>query len=189
MKKLIQLAHVSLDGFAAKKNGDMDWIYTDNLITHDVTKDLTVNDTALYGRKTYQLMKSYWTTVPDNPKSSKAELLHAKWIENVHKVVVSKTMKKVPWNNSTIIKENIADEIKKLKQKSATNIWLFGSPTLSQFLSKLGLIDEYRLWINPIILGSGLPVFKDIKNNIDLELEDTKVFKSEVIRLQYFKRK
>lgn len=179
--------HVSLDGFAAKKNGDMEWIHTDKLITLDVTKDLTANDTALYGRKTYQLMKSYWPTVPENPKSSKAELRHAKWIENVHKVVVSKTMNKVSWNNSTIIKENIADEIKKLKKKSTTDIWLFGSPTLSQFLSKLGLIDEYRLWINPVVLGNGIPVFKDIKNNIDLKLIDTKVFKSGVIKLQYIK--
>lgn len=179
--------HVSLDGFGAKKNGDMEWIHTDKLITHDVTKDLTANDNALYGRKTYQLMKGYWPTVPDNPKSTKEELHHAKWLNNIHKVVVSKTLQKAEWDNSTIIKLNIADEINKLKKKSETDIWLFGSPTLSQFHSKLGLIDEYRLWINPVVLGNGIPIFKDIKNYIDLKLTDTKIFKSGVIKLQYIK--
>jgi dihydrofolate reductase len=183
MKKLIVFCHLSLDGIAAIPSGSLDWISYDKELEgwgEPIVADTT---TALYGRVTYELMK-YWKTVPSNPNASKHELDHAHWIENVEKIVVSEPDLITDWNNTRVISENLEEEILKLKQEPGKNITLFGSPTLANSLIKLGLADEFQLSINPIILGEGKFLFKDIKDT-KLELVEEKRFASGVVTLHY----
>jgi dihydrofolate reductase len=185
MRKVILLMHVSLDGFVAGPNGELDWIFFDKEM-EDHGKRVSDNvDTAIYGRVTYQMMESFWPTVPSNPDSSQHELEHADWVEHVSKIVISKSLDKAEWNNTTLIKENIADEISKLKQQPGKDMMIFGSPRLSHNLLQLGLIDEFQLTLNPIVLGSGTPLFKDIKEKFKLKLLSSKPFDSGVIALHY----
>jgi dihydrofolate reductase len=185
MRKLIQLMHVSLDGFVAGPNGELDWIYFDKEM-EDHGKHVSNNvDTTIYGRVTYQMMESFWPTVPSNPDSSQHELEHAEWVEHVSKIVISKSLDKAEWNNTTLIKDNIADEISKLKQQPGNDMMIFGSPRLSHNLMQLGLIDEFQLILNPIVLGSGIPLFKDIKEKFKLKLLSSNPFESGVVALHY----
>ena len=187
MRKIISLMHVSLDGFAAGPNGELEWAIVDEEIYQDVTDLLRTVDTAVYGRVTYQMMESYWPTVPANPASTALELQHAHWVEKIHKIVFSRTLETAKWNNTRLIKENIAEEVAKLKQQPGKNLMIFGSPSITHTLTYLGLIDEYRINVDPVILGSGIPLFKDVKDRIHLKLLEAKTFHSGVVGLHYRK--
>jgi len=183
-RSLVAFMHVSLDGFVAGRRGEMDWITIDDEIFQDAIALADNADTALFGRVTYQMMESYWPTVLTNDSSTKLELQHAQWMEKTSKIVVSSTMDKVDWNNTRLIKENINQEILKLKQRPGKNIMIFGSPRLTHSFMQWDLIDEYRININPVILGSGIPLFS-IPARINLKLLAIKNFKSGVIGLHY----
>ncbi len=185
MRKLISFMHVSLDGFTAGPNGELEWAILDEEGTADVTALLRTVDTALYGRVTYQMMEGYWPTVPTNPASTEFERHHAHWVEGVHKVVFSRTLETVGWNNTRLIRENIAEEVGKLKQQPGQDLMIFGSPRITHTLMHLGLIDDYRINLNPVVLGSGIPLFKDIKDRIHLKLLETRTFHSGVVGLHY----
>ena len=149
---------------------------------HDFT------DAVIWGRRTYEGMASYWLTVPGNPNSTAAELEHARFLENATKIVVSRTLDHIGWagaTNTVLIKDNIADEINKIKQQPGKDIWFLGSPVLSQTFMQLDLIDEYRININPIILGVGKPLFANINHEFKLKLLDSKTLKSGVVTLRY----
>ena len=177
--------HISLDGFVAGPNGEMDWIKVDEEIFDHVGKRISEGDTALYGRVTYQLMESYWPTAADKPSASKHDIEHSNWYSKVHKLVLSRTMKGVDLTNTTIISDNLPDTINKIKQKAGEDILLFGSPTATHSLIQLNLIDGYWLFVNPIILGRGIPLFVDIKDKIKLNLVTTRPFTCGVTELNY----
>ena len=163
MKKIVLFMHTSLDGFVAGPNGEMDWIKVDEEI-FDYAGDRTNEaDTALYGRVTYQMMESYWPTAGDQPTATKHDKQHSGWYNKVAKVVLSKTMQGVNLTNTTIISENIPNEIIKLKKAPGKDILIFGSPTAAHSLMKEDLLDDYWLFVNPILLGHGIPLFKGIK--------------------------
>jgi dihydrofolate reductase len=185
MRNVISLMHVSLDGFVAGPNGEMDWIAIDEEMYSDVADLVSTVDTALYGRVTYHGMESYWPTVPANPASTKEERRHAHWVENVQKIVFSTTLESVGWNNTRLVKANVAEEIARLKQQPGKNLMIFGSPTLTHTFIQLGLIDEYRITVNPVVLGSGIPLFKDVREQIALKLLASKTFRSGVVGLHY----
>ena len=185
MRKIISFMHISLDGFVAGPNGEMDWIKVDEEIFDHVGKRINEGDTALYGRVTYQLMESYWPTAADKPTASKHDIEHSKWYSKVHKVVLSKTMKNVDLTNTKIISDKLSDRINEIKQQSGSDILLFGSPTATHSLIKLNLIDGFWLFVNPIILGQGIPLFVDIKDKIKLKLLATRQFTSGVTELNY----
>jgi dihydrofolate reductase len=185
MRKVILFMHVSLDGFIAGPNGELDWIFYDKEMENHAKQVMGKVDTAIYGRVTYQMMESFWPTVPSNPDSSQHELEHADWVEHVSKIVISKSLDKAEWNNTTLIKNNITDEISKLKQLPGKDMMIFGSPRLSHYFMQLGLIDEFQLTLNPIVLGSGTPLFKDINESFKLKLLSSKPFDSGVIALHY----
>ena len=188
MRKIISFMHISLDGFVAGLNGEMDWIKVDEEIFDYVGKRISEGDTALYGRVTYQMMENYWPTAADKPTATKHDIEHSKWYSKVHKVVLSKTMKEaVPMfrDNTKIISENLSDSINEIKQKAGEDILLFGSPTATHSLIQLNLIDGYWLFVNPIILGQGIPLFADIKDKIKLKLLTTRQFTSGVTELNY----
>ena len=185
MRKIISFMHISLDGFVAGPNGEMDWIKVDEEIFDYVGKRISESDTALYGRVTYQMMENYWPTAGDEPGASKHDIEHSKWYKKAHKVVLSKTMKNASLANTTIISDNLADRINEIKQQAGKEIPLFGSPTATHSLIQLGLIDGYWLFVNPIILGKGIPLFAGIKDKIKLQLLTTRQFTSGVTELNY----
>jgi dihydrofolate reductase len=185
MRKVILLMHVSLDGFTAGPNGEMDWILLEDEIFKDVTDELNTVDTSLYGRVTYQMMESYWPSVQADPASTEREIAHAHWVEHVHKIVFSKSLSNVEWNNTRLIKDNIAEEITKLKQQPGKNMMIFGSPSLAHTFMQMDLIDEYQITVNPVVLGRGIPLFKDIRNSMNLRLLKTKIYHSGVVGLHY----
>lgn len=192
MRKIISFMHISLDGFVAGPNGEMDWIKVDSEIFDYVGKRIGEGDTALYGRVTYQMMENYWPTAGDKPTATKHDIEHSKWYSNVRKVVLSKTMKDTDlsagtpdYRGTTIINDNLSDRINEIKQQAGKDILLFGSPTATHSLIQLNLIDGYWLFVNPIILGRGVPLFVDIKDKIKLNLLTTKQFTCGVTELSY----
>lgn len=185
MRKVVLFMHISLDGFAAGPNGELDWISYDAELEKYAEEVVSTVGAPMYGRVTYQMMESYWPTVLTDPASSKHDMEHAQWLQQVPKIVFSKSLDKVEWNNTTLIKDNIAAEIAKLKQQPGKDLVIFGSPSLSHTFMKLDLIDEYRLTVNPVILGQGMPIFKDIKAKTDLNLLNSRTFNSGVVALHY----
>jgi len=192
MRKIISFMHISLDGFVAGLNGEMDWIKVDEEIFDYVGKRISEGDTSLYGRVTYQMMENYWPTAGDKPTASKHDIEHSKWYSKVHKIVLSKTMKDADLTNTKIISDNLSDRINEIKQSrpasggsGSKDILLFGSPTATHSLIQLNLIDGYWLFVNPIILGRGIPLFTDIKDKIKLELLTTRQFTCGVTELNY----
>ena len=186
MRKIISFMHISLDGFVAGPNGEMDWIKVDEEMFDYVGKRIGEGDTALYGRVTYQMMENYWPTAGDKPTASRHDIEHSKWYSKVHKVVLSKTLKDAELTNTTIIGDNLSDRINEIKKSGDKEILLFGSPTATHSLIKLNLIDGYWLFVNPIILGQGIPLFAGIKDKIKLKLlATTRQFTSGVTELNY----
>src|ERR1044072_2583922 len=134
MRKIISFVHISLDGFVAGPNGEMNWIKVNEEIFDHVGKRVSETDTALYGRITYEMMENYWPTAGDKPTASKHDTEHSKWYKNVHKIVLSKTMKDAALTNTTIISDNLSDRINKIRQQAGEDILLFGSPTATHSL-------------------------------------------------------
>ena len=185
MRKLILFMHTSLDGFVAGPNGEMDWIITDDEIFDYVINEIDKADTALYGRVTYQMMESYWPTAGDQPDASKHDKHHSTWYNKVTKVVLSRTMKGMTLNNTTIISDNLVDEIKKIKAMPGNDIIIFGSPSAAHSLMAENLIDDYWLFVNPLLLAKGIPLFSGIKDITKLKLLLNHSFTSGVVCLHY----
>lgn len=188
MKKIISFMHISLDGFVAGPNGELDWVKIDEEIFDHVGQRISKGDTALYGRVTYEMMESYWPTAGNKPSATRHDIEHAGWYNKVHKVVLSKTMGDIGLANTKIISDNIADGINEVKQSSSDSIediLLFGSPTATHSLMRLNLIDGYWLFVNPVILGRGIPLFEGVNDKIKLQLLTTRPFASGVTELNY----
>jgi len=185
MRKIISFMHISLDGFVAGPNGEMDWIKFDEELFDHVGKRIGEGDTALYGRVTYQMMENYWPTAGDNPEATKHDIEHSRWYNNVQKIVLSKTLKDIDFTNTKIINGELSEIINEIKHQTGNDILLFGSPTATHSLIQLNLIDGYWLFVNPIILGKGIPLFIDIKDKIKLNLLTTRQFSCGVVELNY----
>ena len=172
MRKLVASINMSLDGFcdhtAAIADAELHQHYTDLLRNAG---------SLLYGRITYQMMESYWPTLVKNPSGVKADDDFARAIQDIPKIVFSRTMKNIGWKNASLATNSLEVEVQKLRQQNGRDI-LVGSPSLVAALTKLKLFDEYQLCIHPVIAGSGLPLFKGIDEKIILNLKRTKNFKS-----------
>jgi len=173
---------MTLDGFC-----DHTATIADEELHQHYNELLRSADALLYGRTTYQLMESYWPTVVTNPTGIKQTDEFAVLIDNISKIVFSRTLKTVDWKNTQLKKEVIKEEILELKQSrnaGSKNI-LVGSPGLIVSFMQLDLIDEYQLCVHPIILGAGLPLFKKINDRINLTLLRTKLLGTGSIALYY----
>jgi dihydrofolate reductase len=187
MRNLIFFMHTSLDGFVAGPNGEMDWIKFDDALFDFVGTMTDQADTALYGRITYEMMQSYWPNAGEQPNATKHDKEHSAWYNKVSKIVLSTTMQETGLHNTKVIGGQLSENINKLKQQDGKNILIFGSPGASQSLLNEGLIDEFWLFVNPILLGKGMPLFKDVTATTKLTLAASKTFDCGVIALHYKK--
>ena len=185
MRKVVWLMHVSLDGFVAGPAGEIGWVSFDDALIEDVQALVNSADTALFGRVTYQLMESYWPTASDSPTASKHDLDHSRWLNPAPKIVFSRTLKNVQWQNTRIVKDHIGEEIARLRKQPGKNLILFASPTLGSTFMNLNLIDKYFFNINPIVLGKGKPLFSDQSEMRRLKLLESKTYKNGVVSLRY----
>jgi dihydrofolate reductase len=178
VRRVILDLAVTLDGFIEGPNGEVDWCIMDPDM--DFTKFLNQIDTILYGRKSYDIWGQYI------PKSEDSDAEKEMWslVHGKEKYVFSRTQKEA--NDQTIfINDNIVEEVKKLKEKLGKDIWLYGGSSLITTFIKLGLVDEFRLSVHPVVLGEGKPLFIDIQERLNLSLIDTKRFSSGVVQLIY----
>jgi dihydrofolate reductase len=185
MRKVILLEHMSLDGFVAGPNGEMDWIRLDDALFDEVGKLTDGADTALYGRITYQMMESYWPTAAEQPTATRHDIEHANWVNKASKIVFSKTLKKTSWANTKIIHDQVEEQMKELLQQPGKKLLMIGSPSMAQTFMQFGMIDEYYINVNPVILGRGILLFKNSGNRNNLKLLEAKTFGSGVVMLHY----
>jgi dihydrofolate reductase len=181
MRKVFLFNMTTLDGYFEGPNQDISWHNVDEEFNEFAIEQLNEVDTLLFGRVTYQGMASYWPTelaISDDPEV-------AGLMNSLPKVVFSKTLDKAEWNNSKLVKENVTEEVLKLKQQPGKDIAIFGSSDLAVTLAEHGLIDEYRLIVNPVFLGGGTPLLNGIKEKLNLKLFNTRIFKSGNVLLYY----
>jgi len=170
MRKLIAAMNMTLDGYCDHTAS----VPGEDVFQHYIDL-LREADTLLYGRTTYQLMESYWPAVAQDPKSGKADREFALLIDNIQKIVYSRTLKNVVWKNSILKKEIVPEEVRELKRQAGKNL-VVGSPSSIVAFMKLGLVDELQLCVNPVILGKGLTLFRNITDRIVLKLLKTRTF-------------
>ncbi len=185
MRKLVHFMHCSLDGFVAGPNGEMEWIKIDDEMFEHALQRTENADAGLYGRVTYDMMEAYWPTAGAQPNASKHDIDHSKWYNSVEKVVISKTMQGQLLDNTTIISDHVFDKIRVLKNKPGKEIVMFGSPGTAQSLMNEDLIDDIWLFINPILLGQGIPLFANLKARKKLKLLSSEMLPSGVVVLHY----
>jgi dihydrofolate reductase len=178
MAKIIVFNMISIDGFFCGPNGEIDWHNVDGEFNEFAIKQTGEAGLLIFGRTTYELMASYWP----NEQTVKNDPIVAGLMNNTPKIVFSTSMSKADWNNTKLVNKIDAEEIKKLKQDSAKDLFIFGSGQIVQEFAKLGLIDEYRLMINPVALGAGKTLFKEKQK---LKLLNSKEFKSGNVLLVY----
>jgi len=179
MRKLITSINMTLDGFCDHEAG-----IVDEELHEKVNELFNEVDTVIFGRVTYQLMEEGWPSVVMNPTGIKSVDEFAVLIDRVQKIVFSHTLKQVSWNNTRLAEGELIEEVKKLKQMPGKNM-LAGGPSIIDTLMVAGLIDEYYLWVHPIVLGKGLPLFKNIPERINLKLINTITLGSGVVILHY----
>jgi dihydrofolate reductase len=187
MRKIKHLIHMSLDGYANAPDGNFEWmVYNDEIekYAHDLIHN--TGDAVLWGRNTFEGMKTYWPTVLGNSGSSPAELEHANWLNHSTKYVVSTTLTEAElgWENTVVLGENFAEEIAKIKQQPGKDILIMGSLALVRSLREHGLIDEFYINVNPKTLGGGTPLFAPSEQE-QLNLVEARTLQGGVVALQY----
>ena len=187
MGRLIISLHITMDGFVAGPKGEMDWVGLDEGLFDYVGKITDSAGTAFYGRNTFEMMDAYWPTAGKEEKASKHDKEHSAWYNKVNKIVLSNSMAGQEWDKVTFINRGmLADTITDAKQKD--NILVFGSPGAVHALFAENLVDEIYLFVNPVLLGDGIPLFKGIKEVQKWKPEETTTFKScNVVGLHYSK--
>jgi dihydrofolate reductase len=187
MRKLKMTMWATLDGYIAGANGEMDWIGAiyDAAMGQYEDGFVSAADTLLLGRTTYESFAGSWPYVPDRPGADPNEVAYARKLNAMRKIVFSKTLEKADWNNSTIMRDIVPAEIEKLKQEPGKDIIIYGSASIVQALTNLGLIDEYQILVHPFVLGAGKPLFANIEQRVNLKLVDSKTHPSGVVVLYY----
>jgi dihydrofolate reductase len=188
MRKIIAAMVMSVDGFIEGPNGELDWVET----WEDPFDLLPQIDTCILGRKMYPGYEQYWSAVLANPEgilpftgkvASKGEIDYAHFAEKTPHIVLSTTLDKVEWKTTRVVRD--VEEIRRIKQQAGKNIYVVGGATLVSSLMNLGLIDELRLLVNPLVLSGGKALFKDVKERHALKLVRAKPLKSGKVSLTY----
>ncbi len=177
MRRVIVSNMMSLDGFFEGPNHELNWHVVDDEFLAYAADMLRSADTILFGRTTYELMANYW---PSAPKDEIADKMNG-----LGKIVFSKTLEKAGWNNCRLVRGNAAEEVSQLKKSPGKDIVILGSGMLASDLLQRGLIDEYRVILNPVLIGAGKPLFEGIEHQLRLALKETKLLHSGVAILYY----
>ena len=192
MRKIYLFMMVSLDGYFEGPNHDLSWHNVDDEFNRFALEQLKDADLFLYGRRMYQLMESFWPKAEEDTSMSKENLEIARLINNTDKIVFSKTLKKVSesknWKNVRLIHDFDPKEITRLKKQSGKGIWVGGSDLAVSF-AKAGLIDEFRLMVNPVFVGAGRTLLGGYGDRLKLRLTGTRSFKSGNVLLTYVPQK
>jgi dihydrofolate reductase len=185
MRKVFLFNMTTLDGYFEGPNQDISWHNVDEEFNEFAIEQLNEIGTLLFGRVTYEGMASYWPTeVAIRNDPGVAGLMNS-----LPKIVFSKTLDKAEWSNTRLVNDNVAEEVSTLKQQPGKDIAIFGSSDLAVTLARQGLIDEYRIIVNPVFLGGGTPLLKGIKDKLNLKLLKARTFKSGNVLLYYVPEK
>jgi len=182
MRKLIYSMGVSLDGFIAGQDGDIDWSAPDEELHRFHNQQMREIGAHLCGRRLYEVMV-YWETADQNPSATEYELEFARIWKDMPKIVFSKTLDRVV-GNARLVRDGVVEEVTRLKAQPGKDLAI-GGATLAGTFTRLGLIDEYFLFVSPVVLGGGTPYFPPLDQRINLELVETRTFGSRVVYLRY----
>ncbi len=176
MRKLIVSMNVTLDGYMSGSECELDWHfqYWTKEMAESLCEQLSKADTILLGRVTYNAMARYWLSKVVNPSLRGEDFAFANMMNSYDKIVFSKTITLPEWSNSKLVSGNLEDEINLLKQKPGKDIIVYGSGRLVNSLIKSGMVDEYQLWLHPVVLGKGKPLFKNLHSRLHMKLMNIK---------------
>ncbi|HTX91791.1 MAG TPA: dihydrofolate reductase family protein [Anaerolineales bacterium] len=181
MGKLIAFDMVTLDGFFAGPNGEIDWHRVDAEFNEFAVAQLNSVETLVFGRITYQMMAGYWPS----PEAVKDDPVVAGLMNSKPKIVVSRTLHQADWNNTRLIGKNVDEELARLKQQPRQDLILMGSGNLAATLANMNLIDEIRLIVVPVVLGRGRGLFEGVDGPRELRLVNTRTFGNGNVLLTY----
>ncbi len=184
MRKIIYSLSVSLDGFVEDAEKTLDWVHIDEEIHAFFNEQSEAMDALLYGRTMYELMSAYWPTADLNPSAEAVEVDFSRIWKQVPKLVFSNTLKHVEWNSRLLRRDDLAETVKSLKAQPGRDMGV-GGPTLAGALIRLGLVDEFHLMVNPVVLGRGTPYFPRLDQGIALQLVESRPFSGGVMFLRY----
>jgi len=173
MRKIIVFNQVTLDGYFVDMNGDMSWAHKNDPEWNAFVADNARGDaTLLFGRITYELMSGFWQT----PQAIESMPAVAEGMNRMPKVVFSRTLDHVSWNNTKLVKGDMLAEVRRMKEEPGEGIVILGSGTIVFQLAREGLIDEYEVVVNPIVLGKGRTMFDGVKDKLNLKLTKVRAF-------------
>jgi len=184
MRRLIVFNHQTLDGYIGDLNGDMSWAHRD---ASDAEWNAFVADNArgggglIFGRTTYEMMAGFWPT----PHASKLFPELAERMNSLSKVVFSRTLDKATWANTRLAKGDLASEVRKLKSASGEDMAILGSGSIVSQLAREGLVDEFQVVVNPVVIGRGKTMFEGVEKKLGLELTKTRIFANGNVLLCY----
>ncbi|QNA71345.1 dihydrofolate reductase family protein [Streptomyces sp. So13.3] len=183
MRKVVLMMSVSLDGYFEGPNREIDWHQVDEELHRDLNDRLRVMGAFLSGRVTYQLMAEFWPTADQDPAAGETMVDFAGIWRDMPKIVYSRTLERADWN-TTIVREVVADDIQALKAQPGGDLVVGGADLAETFL-KLDLVDEYRIYVHPVLIGKGNPLFRDSDTLRSLRLVETQAFGNGVVLLRY----
>jgi dihydrofolate reductase len=181
MRRLTVFNLVTLDGYFAGKGGDISWHNVDKEFQELANAASNSGNTLLFGRVTYELMAGFWPT----PEAIRTDPIVAAGMNKAEKIVFSRTLDKVEWNNTRLVKSDMIAEVRNLKQGSGKDLTVLGSGSIVSQLAQEGLIDEYQILLNPVVIGKGKTMFEGVRDRFSLRLTKTRVFGNGNILLQY----
>jgi dihydrofolate reductase len=181
MRRLSVFNLMTLDGYIAGQDGDISWHKVDSEFQEYAEKNSNSGNTLLFGRVTYELMAGYWAS----PEALKNDPIVAKGMNGSTKIVFSRTLDKADWANTRLVKDDMVGEVRRLKQQNGKDLTVLGSGAVVAQLAQAGLIDEYQIILNPVVLGKGKTMFEGITNRLTLKLIKTRSFSNGNVLLHY----
>jgi dihydrofolate reductase len=183
MRKIILMMSVSLDGFIEGPNREIDWHLVDDELHDHFNEQLSTMGAFLSGRVTYELMAGFWPTADADPSSTRPMVEFARIWRDMPKIVYSRTLERAGWN-TTVVRDVVPHEVMELKAQPGGDMVLGGADLAAAFM-RHDLIDEYRIYIHPVVIGGGKPLFPPSDTRIDLQLTETRTFGNGVVLLRY----
>jgi dihydrofolate reductase len=183
IRKVILMMSVSLDGFMEGPNRELDWHMVDDELHSHFNEQLSAMGAFLSGRVTYELMAGFWPTADTDPSSTEPMVEFSRIWRDMPKIVYSSTLERAGWN-TTVVRDVVAEEVMELKAQPGGDLALGGADIAAAFM-RHDLIDEYRLYVHPVVIGRGKPLFQASGTRINLQLAETRTFGNGVVLLRY----